>query len=108
MIEITTTKPETLLENIKKEIKENDIKTWGCDSDGDFTHTADQWDKAAWLRPQIKNQQPKLTFSIIFPKGKTNSAENEYTSGIYHGRFIQMLLNHFYELIDSIKVNTHS
>jgi hypothetical protein len=89
-IEVVTARPAALLSSIKKGIDENKIQTWAYDADGDFTHSAQQWNRQAWLRPSI--QSGMLMFGIIAPKGKTISTE---VYGIYHGRFIEMLLAHF-------------
>lgn len=66
------------------------IETWSYDSDGDFTHTPTQWSKKAWLRPSV--QGGALVLNILNPKGVTLSKE---IYGVYHGRFIEMLLTHF-------------
>ncbi len=87
---VKTDKPRTLLAAIKKSIDNSDIKTWSYDADGDFTHTADQWKRRAWLRPRIRDEG--LVFCIMPPR-KQNISRVVY--GIYHGRFVEMLLNHF-------------
>ena len=87
---IATAKPSALLAAIKKEIDNKKIDTWEYDADGDFTHTPDQWKKKAWLRPVV--QQGVLLFGLLGPKGVTMKKD---IYGVYHGRFIEMLLNHF-------------
>lgn len=87
---VNTEKPRRLLLAIKQAIDEGQIKTWSYDQDGDFTHTADQWMKRAWLRPNI--QDGRIVFNVIPPKLR---AVSQVVYGIYHGRFIEMLLNHF-------------
>jgi hypothetical protein len=85
---IKTAEPSLLLNAIKAAIKAGHIKTWEYDKDGDFTHSAQQWKNLAWLRPRVEAEQ--LVFSII---GKGISWE---TYGIYHGRFIEMMIIHFH------------
>jgi hypothetical protein len=57
---------------------------------GSFTHTADQWKGRAWLRPEVKDD--RIVFNIIPPRTKAISTR---VYGVYHGRFIEMLLCHF-------------
>ncbi|PNE12407.1 MAG: hypothetical protein CR217_03280 [Beijerinckiaceae bacterium] len=53
-IHFKTETPKKLLAAYKKAIDDGHISTWSYDSDGDFTHTADQWNKKAWLRPKVQ------------------------------------------------------
>jgi hypothetical protein len=87
---VKTENPRSLLSAIKKAIDDNAIETWSYDADGDFTHTADQWERRAWLRPSVR--EDRLVFNIIPPRTRSISRA---VYGIYHGRFIEMLLNHF-------------
>jgi len=87
---IKTTNPTQLLALIKKEIDNGKIETWSYDSYGDFTHTPDQWKNKAWLRPAIYSGE--LRFGILDPKDIELSI---VVYGVYHGRFIEMLLSHF-------------
>jgi hypothetical protein len=66
------------------------VRTWSYDSDGDFTHTAEQWNKKAWLRP--REEDDRLILNVLTPRSTTLS---KLLYAIYHGRFIEMLLNHF-------------
>lgn len=91
-IRVDTPNASALLSAIKETIDRGHIRTWSYDGDGDFTHTADQWNLKAWLRPTV--QSGTLTFTIVTPKGQRLSKE---IYGIYHGRFIEMLLVHFDE-----------
>ena len=87
---VDTSKPTQLLQAIKKQIDDGKIQTWTYDKDGDFTHTPDQWSGQAWLRPKV--QPAALTFGLIGPKDVVMS---KLIYGVYHGRFIEMLLTHF-------------
>ncbi|MES2007919.1 MAG: hypothetical protein V4468_03400 [Pseudomonadota bacterium] len=93
---VNTTNPTGLLSEIKRAISDSKVITWSCDDRGDFTHTADQWRYHAWLRPKI--EEIRLVFNIIPPKGKVISRADY---GVYHGRFIEMLLRHFDESFEN-------
>jgi hypothetical protein len=87
---VTTKAPNSLLTAIKAAIDENRVETWEYDGDGDFTHTPPQWRNNAWLRPFVENGV--LRFGIL---GQKNVAMSAVVYGVYHGRFIEMLLSHF-------------
>jgi len=96
-IHFETKTPKKLLAAYKKAIDDGHVDTWSYDEDGDFTHTAEQWDRKAWLRPKIE-QGTKLVFYILKPK------DAEITSAvyaIYHGRFIESMLRHCDKLFSS-------
>ena len=90
MLSIKTDNPSGLLASIKKAIDDKTVATWSHDKDGDFTHTPEQWKSKAWLRPKLETGE--LRFVIISPKDTTLT---KMVSGIYHGRFIEMLTSHF-------------
>src|SRR5258705_7841704 len=97
VIHFETKTPKKLLAAYKKAIDDGHVDTWSYDEDGDFTHTAEQWDRKAWLRPKIE-QGTKLVFYILEPK------DAEITSAvyaIYHGRFIESMLRHCDKLFSS-------
>ena len=87
---VKTSKPSELLKAIRKAIDDKTIETWSYDADGDFTHTPPQWDKKAWLRPKAYPDEVRL--GILGPKDMKLSKS---IYGVYHGRFIEMLLDHF-------------
>jgi hypothetical protein len=97
MIEFKSSLPQQLLSNIKKAIDAGTIATWKYDSDGDFTHTPDQWRSKAWLRPQVINGV--LRFTILIPASTLRSCE---VYAVYHGRFIEMMLAHFDKSFDNV------
>lgn len=88
---IKTSDPSRLLSQIKKAIDADKIKTWSYDSDGDFTHTPDQWENKAWLCVK-KNSDGELSFGIL---GQREINTSKLIYAVYHGRFAEMLLNHF-------------
>jgi hypothetical protein len=89
-IHFTTKTPKKLLSTFKKAIDDGKVATWAYDTDGDFTHTAQQWKSLAWLRPKVVEGE-ELVFSIIKPQNAKISSE---IYGIYHGRFIESMLVH--------------
>lgn len=93
--------PSFALSILKRKIDKNEIETWEYDEDGDFTHTAFQWKNKAWFTPTYKDD--KLDFGIIGRK-ETKMTMMEYS--VYHGRFTEMLLNHFSQYIVSFEVTT--
>jgi hypothetical protein len=82
--------PSALLEAIRSSIRSGKVVTWSVDSDGDFTHSPQQWRLKAWFRPKIADG--KIVFRILTPQ---KTAMNKETYAVYHGRFIEMLLAHF-------------
>lgn len=90
-LNIKTDNPAGLLAAIKKAIDNKEVETWSYDTDGDFTHTPEQWKKKAWLRPKNEGADT-LKLVIVSPKDVTLSKE---VIGVYHGRFIEMLMAHF-------------
>lgn len=89
-IMVLTTAPKRLLERIRKAIDDGDIVTWTYDVDGDFVHAPDQWAGKAWLRPSVL--QGALVLGIL---GTAQVPMTKVVYGVYHGRFIEMLLTHF-------------
>lgn len=85
-----TDTPKKLLAAYKKAIDDGHVTTWSYDADGDFTHTAEQWSRKAWLRPKIKDGSA-LVLYILKPKDATLSS---VAYAIYHGRFIESMLRH--------------
>ena len=88
---IKAANPTGLLAAIKKGIADKSIRTWSCDADGDFTHTPDQWDGKAWLRPSTATVG-ELRLSIV---KNEKVAMTKTISGVFQGRFIEMLVTHF-------------
>jgi hypothetical protein len=89
-VTVVCNNPGQLLNEIKAAIASGVIQTWLLDNEGDFTHSPPQWKFKAWLRPRVAPSI--LTFNILAPTTEKMSKE---IYGIYHGRFIEMLLAHF-------------
>ena len=89
-ISIRTDTPKALLANIKKAIDDGHVETWSYDEDGDFTHTGLQWKGKAWLRPKV--ELGALRLGIL---GQKAVEMTRAVYGVYHGRFIEMVVTHF-------------
>jgi hypothetical protein len=87
---ITTSDPQGLLDLIKKAIDDKQVVTWSYDRDNDFTHETEQWSRKAWLKPHVGSGE--LKFIIL---GQRDVILTKVVKGIYHGRFIEMLVTHF-------------
>jgi len=88
---VKTDDPQKLLNLIKQQIDLKKIETWSYDnSTGYFTHNPEQWKFKAWFWTRVYAQE--LRFGILAPKD-VNLSVSVY--GVYHGRFIEMLLSHF-------------
>lgn len=94
-VRVFTDYPTALLDEIKVGIRAGSVKTWQLDTDGDLTHSPEQWRKKAWIRP--RTEEDKLVFNILGPKGRRMSSA---VYAVYHGRLIEMLLRHFDQRIN--------
>jgi hypothetical protein len=96
---VQTSSPKVLLSRVKQAIDAGHIATWSYDSDGDFTHTPKQWGHQAWLRPIIV--AGALQFRMI---GNTHVKTTDAIYGVYLGRFIEEMLAHFGQEMQSVMV----
>jgi len=92
-LEIRTNNPAALLASIKKAIDDEKVVTWSYDSANDFTHTAEQWNEQAWLKPEIDVKNNILKLTLLKPKSVDKIEKS--VRGVYQGRFIEMLVTHF-------------
>lgn len=99
----TKTSPSWIIADIREKIKAKLVDTWICDEDGDFTHSPDQWVYHAWLRPEAKDGDNKLSFWFL---GNNKETMTKRMYGIYHGRFMEMLLTYYDDFIDDIKITS--
>jgi hypothetical protein len=95
-IYLMTADAAKLLADFKNKIRQGHIVTWSCDTDGDFTHTPQQWAQKAWLRPQLLPD--RLRLAILKPTG-SNVTWPIY--GVFHGRFIESMIEHCNALFTS-------
>lgn len=104
-IEIHTDTPLSLWKKIKKDISDNKIKTWIIVFSGAgeelLTHVPPQWFKKALLKPSIDEKPNRLIFTVTWFTGEN---PNQYTKGLYVGRFTEELLEHYYK--DFVKIET--
>ena len=88
---------------IREKIAGNEIRTWGC-TNNQFSNRPKEWERSVWMRSTGKGED-WIKYDIfpgdidINPLTKT-----EYT--ITCGRFVEMLLTHFNEYIENIKVES--
>ena len=100
-IVVQTGDPNGVIQKIHAAIQNGLVRTWAYDDDGDFTHTADQWRNRAWLRPRVKPGQ--LILIILAPN---NAQLTKDVYGVFHGRFIEMLLTHLDAEIESARATS--
>jgi hypothetical protein len=89
-VRVLCSNPQQLVNEIKAAIRAGKVVTWELDSDGDFTHTPEQWKNKAWFHAVLESD--KVIFRILGRKSHRMTT-GEYAA--YHGHFIEMLLNHF-------------
>jgi hypothetical protein len=90
MITVMTPNPQGLITSINASINANRIRTWSRRDTGHYTHAHTDWDGQAFLLPVIYADQ--VRFKIV---RETNTPLTRNLYGIYHGRFIEMLVRHF-------------
>lgn len=95
---LKTNRPAWIIEQLHKRIDEHVIDTWTYDEDGDFTHTG-QWQNKAWMCVHIENQ--RLYFYII---GRKSVDMTLMDYAVFHGRFVELILNQFPEEIKTMMV----
>jgi hypothetical protein len=93
-----TNNPTGLLRTFKNAIDNKHVVTWSYDSDGDFTHTTEQWNKQAWMRPVVG--QGQLTLNFLGNPRTSKSMRELYA--IFHGRFAESMLVHCDELFTNV------
>lgn len=95
-IEIHTPSPALLWDNIKRDINNNTLQTWSvvyANQNEEFlTHSPGQWFNKALLQPSSANNPSRLIFTVTW---YTNSVPDEYTRGLFIGRFTEVLLAHY-------------
>jgi hypothetical protein len=97
---LITQTPNKLLGDLKKAIDGGHIKTWSYNTNGDFTHTPDQWKDEALMRPVVTDGQ-KLTFNFLRRRADKTSME---LYAIYHGRLAESFLAHFDTMFDDARI----
>ncbi len=95
---VHTLDPAGLLAKLRRKIEEENVRTWTADEEGDFTLVAEEWHRHAWLRPRTHPEH--VTFRI-FPARGSSISRKMY--GVFHARFIEMLLCCFDDDIESAR-----
>lgn len=95
---VKTNIPKLLVNRLIQKIDDGVIDTWSYDDDKDFTHTG-QWINKAWFTPMY--DEGVVKFALLGRKS-VNTTLMEYS--VYHGRFVELLLNHFHNDIKGISV----
>ena len=85
---IKTKDPKELLGLIRSQIDNDIIKYWVYDLDGDITCIREELLGKAWLHPYLLDGF--LAFGIM---GRKNVQLSIDTYSIYHGKFVEILLN---------------
>ena len=93
---------DSFVEAINVAIQSNDILTWAVDVEGDYTSSVLQWQEKAWFRPiEDSFSEFNLSFGII----KARNIELTCSLyAIYHARLVEMLLAHFDDKIEDLKI----
>lgn len=103
MIDVKTADPSNLVKLIDDGIKKEEIQTWEIyfhEGVKYYTHTPLQWKKKAYLKPEI--EQGNLKLHLVWP---IKSDKEKAVSGVYHGRFAEMLCSHFPTKFYTIQTN---
>lgn len=95
---IKTKNPQYIVDEIRKRIDNAIIDTWSYDNDGDFTHIG-QWKNKAWFSPTITGGV--IAFMIL---GRKNVKMSLMEYSVYHGRFVEMVINQFPRQIVDIQI----
>jgi hypothetical protein len=105
---IETVDPHGLLKMIYKGIDDKDIRTWArIEKSQKLTHVtaSGQYEHLAAFTPKAVTDATKLTFLIDFPEDiDPDKARGLYA--IYHGRFMEMLLAHFYNHFSALAASS--
>ncbi len=102
-IKVFTKSPRTLLRKILEGIENESITTWMVDEEGDFTHDRPQWRNKAWMRKKHIEPKEFIIFGIV---GQNNRPIKKSEYAVFHGRFAEMLLSHFDDMISNIEISS--
>lgn len=96
---LRTNHPEALIDGFRKKIDSNQITSWKYDEDGDFVFTGEG--VVAWMRPVILLN--RVDFYII---GRNDIEMSLKEYAMFHGHFVEVLLNFFPEDCKSMLVTS--
>lgn len=95
MIQIITANKVGLFDALRKRIADGEIPEWEVDDQGDFTYANAAWRRRAWMRP--KKTTSGIRVNIV---GVQGAAVDRETYAVFHGRFLEMLLEHFDQMFE--------
>lgn len=98
--------PTELLNRINEEIRIGHIDTWIIGRGMEFTHIPTQWCGYAWMHPRrelFATSPQQLVFGIR-PSNQHILTKEVY--GVFHGRFAEMLVNHFDYMFTNLTVTS--
>ena len=84
---------------IKEEIEMNSVRTWRYEGNR-FTHKPRQWERNVWLE-NTESGEDWVKYDV-FPGDVDPMTSMEYA--IACGRFVEMVISHYSENIEDIKV----
>jgi len=99
VLTISTGAPLELLKEFIKKVKDNEIKTWVLDEEGDFTTKRDDWRMKCWVR--FKPDDGKLNVYFI-PSKKFEFTQE--LKGIFIGRVISTMYAKFQEHMKELSI----
>ena len=99
-VSIAAADPAFLLKGILARFDQRTIEGW-CRDGECFTLTDPEWSTRAYLRPLLQTEN--LVLGLVPTEGQGMSKE---LYAVYHGRFIDMLLRHFSDVIGSVQLTT--
>jgi hypothetical protein len=94
--------PDKLINGIRKAIADGTITTWSVDRVGDLTLTSPRWHETAWMRP--KKYDGKVVFNIL---GNRTKKMSKGTYAAYHSGIVNIVLQKFDDIVDSVAVTPH-
>lgn len=104
-INAITREGENLVNTLDKAIKDGVLKTWGKvlnnKSESLYTHTPEQWNEKAMLKPNV--DEKKVSFVLSW--WKKNGEPDESTKGYILGRFTEILMVHFKAYFDHLETH---
>lgn len=102
-LKVYTSNPESLYKKMNDVASVGNLPTWTVDADGDFTHNTTQWRGKAWFRKREIRDNEMIIFGLV-GRRNINVTKSEYA--VFHGRFAEMLLSNFDDLISKIEISS--
>ncbi len=96
---VESSTPDILLSRIRRAIDDETIVSWSYDGDGDLIPQDDALRGKGWLRPRVASRT-RLLLTTVKPQETTMML---LTYGLFHSRFIHLLLVHFDAEFESVR-----